>query len=614
MSAPAGFLEFFILEAGDYVEQLDGVLLRGGVAGPDGDGLLRAARALRGTATMAKLPTFAEVAASIERVGRALQEGVLRWDPALGGALVAAVDDLKILLRGARNWSATEDQRASARAAELSKYAPVRPTTSAGVSAVPTSGHTPTSHLATEASNIAAGLELLATRAGDPETAANVLRRVRALRGIAGVKEIAPLADVLAATEDAARGLESNKEEMSPDARQLLEAAAAHLRTLASALRGDGGGDVNAPSSSRDAFNSALDAWANRSGERERVVPIAELFYGDGAPGIVEAAQNPPTSVADRFRLELVSLGEHLRQVIDAARRATDNASTVRARRDLRGALRALQAAASSFGETEVAALVGAHVDTAQHVDFLGLAALDDLAAVLAEPGAGGERLRGRLDEISGGRDLSSAIGAGFGSEQPAVATEVATEQSTLEHGSTPSLHDETPVNSQSAVAALDTRGHENENDHANENASSPRDAGETPAPPQSASTIASETTSPTPAASLLLQSDMAESLGHAEDHAHSSPDDMSANAALAMLDSSIAALESLDDTPFVPRTNIPEEEVVPIESLLYRGRAALMRAVEVRDDLKRAGTPHDQAALDELFDLVELARAEYSA
>ena len=69
------------------------------------------------------------------------------------------------------------------------------------------------------------------------DTAANVLRRIRALRGVAGVKEVAPLADALEATEDAGRGLESGHQPLTPDARRLLEVAAAYLRTLSSALR-----------------------------------------------------------------------------------------------------------------------------------------------------------------------------------------------------------------------------------------------------------------------------------------------------------------------------------------------------------------------------------------
>jgi len=55
----------------------------------------------------------------------------------------------------------------------------------------------------------------------------------------------------------------------------------------------------------------------------------------------------------------------------------------------------------------------------------------------------------------------------------------------------------------------------------------------------------------------------------------------------------------------------IAEDTIVPIESLLYRGSAALERAIEIRDELRQSETPADADALDELFDLLELARAE---
>src|SRR5215212_200329 len=103
MTAPAGFLDFFVLEASEYVEQLDGLLLQGGAVGPDLEALQRTARALRGSATMAKIPAFAEMAAGIERIGHALRSGGTQWNPALGGALVAAVDDCKLLLRNVRS-------------------------------------------------------------------------------------------------------------------------------------------------------------------------------------------------------------------------------------------------------------------------------------------------------------------------------------------------------------------------------------------------------------------------------------------------------------------------------------------------------------------------------
>jgi hypothetical protein len=80
-----------------------------------------------------------------------------------------------------------------------------------------------------------------------------------------------------------------------------------------------------------------------------------------------------------------------------------------------------------------------------------------------------------------------------------------------------------------------------------------------------------------------------------------------------ALLDSGIAALEVITTTPLAPRAAIPEDEgpLVPIESLLYRGRPALDRAVELRDAMRSAGPPNDPDALEELFDLLELARAD---
>ncbi|NUR32532.1 MAG: hypothetical protein HOQ30_00860, partial [Gemmatimonadaceae bacterium] len=197
---PVGFLDFFILEASDYIEQLDAQLLAGGTGEPDAETLQRAARALRGSATMAKLPAFAEMAAGIERVGRSLRERTLPWDAALRGALVATVDDCKLLLRNVRAWGPADDARSRARVTELARFAPLRPATPLASPA--TAGHD--SYLATESANIGAGLELLATRPTDRDAAGNVLGRVRALRGIASVKDHATLADVLEAAEQAA--------------------------------------------------------------------------------------------------------------------------------------------------------------------------------------------------------------------------------------------------------------------------------------------------------------------------------------------------------------------------------------------------------------------------
>jgi chemotaxis protein histidine kinase CheA len=562
-----GFLEFFILEASDYVEQLDGLLLGGDSTGPDAASVQRVARALRGTATMAKIPSFADLAGGVERVGRAMQDGALRWDPALGGALVAAIDDLKTLLHGARTWSPTDDQRATARSAELERYAPVRPIARAAQpspeSSQPAAGE---SFLATEAANIAAGLELLTTRAGDADTAANVLRRVRALRGVAGVKEVVPLADALEGTEDAARGLESADEDLTDEARQLLGAAADYLRSISTALRA--GADVHAPSMARDAFAVAQDRFAGRETDREIVVPISDLFYADGAPGVLETSQHPPTSASERFHLELVSLGEHLRQVVDAARRAADTASRSRVKRDLRRALRAVHASAESFGERDVAQFVAAHLDAAENVDFLGLSSLDDLASVLTDSSFRGERLSARLQELVSGRDLTADIGGGFAENEPPAAVQSA-EPDVSDHALQ-------PRNSVQSVASV---------------ASASPSALEPPFP-------SSSHPEPSPLQPLPVAARVDTHAGEILDQS-----------AAALIDSSIAALENM--TPFSQPVPLPEDTVVPIESLLYRGRAALDRAVEIRDDLRRRPAPADATALEELFDLLELARAE---
>src|SRR5690242_12701290 len=167
MTAPAGFLEFFILEASEYVEQLDGLLLGAGPAGPDSAAFQRTARALRGTATMAKLGPFAELAASLERVGRVFQDGALRRDAGLRAALTSAVYDLKLLLHSVRSWSPAEDARARARSAELSKFLPGAGSTPSAASSTTA---TAAPFLAGEAANIAAGLELLTTRPTDTPT------------------------------------------------------------------------------------------------------------------------------------------------------------------------------------------------------------------------------------------------------------------------------------------------------------------------------------------------------------------------------------------------------------------------------------------------------------
>jgi HPt (histidine-containing phosphotransfer) domain-containing protein len=553
MTAPVGFLDFFVLEASDYIEQLDAQLLVGGAGTPDADAMQRAARALRGSATMAKLPALSEMAAGVERVGRALREKTLEWTPALHGVLVAAIDDLKVLLRNVRAWSPSDDARARVRVDELTRFVPAK---SATPMATPTTA-SHDSYLATEASNIGAGLELLATRPSDKDAAGNVLRRVRALRGIASVKDHPSLADVLEASEQAAHPLELGAPTLSPERVALLAAAATVLRTISAAMRA--GKAIDPSSGDLVRFAAALDAMQERETGSERVVPIAELFYDDGGATVVEAAPNPPTSPAERFRLEVVSQGEHLRRVIGDARGVRDELARERVRRALRQALRSLGQAAESFGEQEVADFVASHSDAVVRLDAGALDSLDQVASLLAQPGSAGGNLVQRLAALQRASAPTAAPAAPAPASAPPPPPRPA-----VEHVPLPTPSSMTPVASSPAVA-----------------------------PPTS---VPQQRDRPAAAAMAEVASTIATAVG------------VSAGALGDLLDSGIRNLGVLHTTPLSNPVAIGKQPPVPIDRLLYRGRSALQRAREIRDELRGASGPVDAAALGELFDLLDLA------
>ncbi len=501
------FLDFFVLEAGDYVEQLDGLLHGATSSGPDSGALQRVARALRGSATMAKLNGFAGVAAGIERVGRALHEQTLTWGPALEATLIAAVDDLKILLRNAKAWSPSDEQRAVDRTAELTALAPhASPRVSSGLSGL--------TFFASEATNIAAGLELLATRPDDRETAAHVLRRARALRGVAGVTGISDLSEVLDATDDASRDLEQGDRPLARANERVIRTAGAVLRVIAIELRD--GRDMQPEAPERRAFAQAVDAWSDQETARERVVPIAQFFFSDGGPHIIQSATHPPTSSADRFRLELVSRGEHLRGILDAARGRPDE-SPERVRRQLRQSLVGIARAMASFGETELGALVDAMAARVQSAATIEMESMDRLATALTNPGDRGERVRDQLTRT-------------------------------------------TPAATAAPVA-----------------------------PPPRTTPFPKRMPRQTPPVGAVT-----------------APADV-----FAALDAGIDAIERLELQPLALPSVRSEAELVSIDTLLYRGKSALARAREVRDEIRGAGMGAPPQALDELFDLLDLAVAE---
>ena len=74
------------------------------------------------------------------------------------------------------------------------------------------------------------------------------------------------------------------------------------------------------------------------------------------------------------------------------------------------------------------------------------------------------------------------------------------------------------------------------------------------------------------------------------------------------LLGKGIDALDTLTMKPIAPPVTFGATEVVPVETLLYRGRAALERAAAIREQIKASGGVASAATLEEMYDLIGLA------
>ncbi|MFI5232083.1 MAG: Hpt domain-containing protein [Gemmatimonadales bacterium] len=373
-----GLLDFFVLEGSECVEQIDALLARAASAAPDLEAFARNARALRGSSTMAKVQGIADVASALERIARGLRDGTVQWTPQLRAAVVASVDDLKILIRGVRSWGTKEDARVSQCTKELNTFAPAQR------SAVPTpvAAAGSASFLAMQTADVATGLQQFADQPGAPPTFADTLARIRALRGVAALLDLPPLAEVVAAVDEAAKGLELGSTTATDALRDFFRAAAVVLREGSVALQA--GRRPDAGTNAVVAYTAAAQTLVSGQGDDEHVVPIHTLFPDDAGNHIVHAEPNPPTTPAARFKLEVVSRAEHLRRLVADARRAVDPPSRQRLGHELRNAVRTLARSAASYGETTVAQALDGLVEGAARLDPLALTGLDEAGALLA--------------------------------------------------------------------------------------------------------------------------------------------------------------------------------------------------------------------------------------
>lgn len=549
MTRPDPVVDFFIIEANEYIDRLDLMLAPAGAAGPDAQALARQARALRGSATMYRQPAIARLAAGVERMGWGMREGTLRWDARVRGALVAAVDDLRLLVRGVRAWGDAEEARAAARSDELDRLAPPRPTPSA--SGVTDGG---TSFLSTTTARLADALDRLIASPDDHDRVSSALDQVRAVRGLAALRDAAPLPEVCDAVERSVDALDAGEGTTKPRQLALLGAAAAVLRRAATELATGRGIPSSAPEVQR--FAAAASALADEPAAAT-VVPISELFF-PGEAGVVRAANNPPSTPRARLRLELVSQAEHLRRLVAEARGVTDPIGLGRIRRELRAAIRQLASSAHSFGEERVAALLATQEGGITSLEPRTLERVEEIAQALS---TANERLDGLAERLEQMTAVSRATPSSIPSHAP--------QRPEMAPGSTGgSREPSNPPASQSAKRS--------------------------PIPP------AASPSSHLPA-------------GQARDEPPLRPRSPTPTGKdlYALLERGIETLGALRDRPLTPPVPLSSEEIVPIESLLYRGSAALQRARELRDQVRASGGTPTADDLDELVDLVALAAVE---
>jgi hypothetical protein len=555
MNQPLGAADFFALEAGETLDRLDGLV--SGPAAPSGEDLLRATRVLRGAALMASQQPIARAAGGLEAFARALRDGQRQWDPAAREQVAQAIEEFRLLVRRTKDWGEGDSTRAARLTRSLEALGGIAPPEGerregGGIDAGIRA------FVAREGALIASALDRAArslqAAPGDREPLYAVIRRMQSLRGLAELGELSPLPEMLDAIELAIGDL-TRLFAPPPGVEEVMAAGAAALTRIARDVAGQGRPEPDAEEARR--FTELLvRAFAV---ERD-VVPIESLFGDDDPDPVTPPATQPQFSApAPLGPLELVSHGEHLCQIADliaGARTAIE--------RDLRlyqllGALRATAAP----GPDPVAGALAVFARSTREALAAGVAAQATEALTSGLRDAG-ELLRSVIDaedrmqvsrrvlDVAHRVDLMRG-GAGEPEGEIVPIESLAYDEPTAAvPPPTPREPEPVPIESLAPDGGLET----------------------------SYRTLSRLLRERTPARASLQ-----------------------------------ALLGTADATPSTPAAR-PQDEALAIETLCYRGRAALERAADVRRDLMAALEQGRELAavrplVEELLDLLPLALAD---
>lgn len=565
---PLGMSDFFALEAGEYLERLDGLV---GSEGPNGDELVRLARALRGSALMANQHAIARAAGGLEALARAVREGRRAWDPQTKQLALRGVDDLKIFVRKAASWTDEDTAKAEALAQELDQVAG-RP--SAQVRAAEALGLDAgvRAFVAREGAAIASALDRAAqTLKANPaaqDPLPLVLRTIQPLRGLAAVNDLPPLPDLLEGIERAVGELSQSGLEPPANTGDLFKTAAQAIARAAREVAERGRPDPESPD-----FRQFAGLLVKFMESEPDVVSIGSLYYSDSGPHIVSRGV-PAARPSTLGRLELVSHGEHLRQSADSLERAPSTTQ-----RELR---------AHTLGTTFRALANAGGGALADRVSQFALAAREAVASGVAVSSAAG--FAALLRQAG---DLLARSSTG---DEEALAAELDGLTSAVR-----TLKPGAPAPAPAPVAAPPPPP------------PPPRRAPapaplRAPMPASQAPVVPIETLAPAPApetADLIGSWTLYERMAGAGFGA-ASLQELLAPASAAPVAPRPAVPGSVPPAP--PPAQGGDAAAVDVRTLLYRGDRALKRAQELREVAKRTSGDALRALVDEVCDLVALA------
>lgn len=285
--------EYFALEAGEFLDQLDALLA--GSDRPDPVRFFRLARGVRGSAQLAGAAPIAEVAERLEDGARAIRDGLLQWSPEVRDRARRTADDLRALVEGHGQWSAADDARARA---ALERWGDVHGRRRGNQ---PGAGDELFAFVRREIHGVVSEMDrVLAELAAQPELREPlrvVLRRMRPVRGVAGMEALAPVLEVLEGIEDAAHEVLSRTGAVLRGELELLGAGATALRAARAALEG---GQAPGESPELAAFRDLRDRVEDAAGEEEAVVPVSRLFADGAGPHLVSSPMAPPAREGER--------------------------------------------------------------------------------------------------------------------------------------------------------------------------------------------------------------------------------------------------------------------------------------------------------------------------